>query len=60
MDYTIYIVVIILGILFFMTRGMNRSKKNERKSRRFMEDYKPTVRGGNEDKSKITKEDKDT
>lgn len=40
MDYTIYIILGALAIVYFMAKGMNRKKSRNRKSRSFMEDYK--------------------
>lgn len=53
MDYTIYIVLAVLGIIFFMSKGFSRKKTKDRKSRRFMEGYRK------EDGTK-TKDDKES
>lgn len=45
MDYTIYIILGALAILYFMTKGMNRKKTRDRKSRSFMDGYKKEKRG---------------
>ncbi|WP_157378179.1 hypothetical protein [Arenibacter latericius] len=52
MDYTIYIVLAALAIVFFMTQGMTRKKNKDRKSRKFMESY----REENRNKSREEKE----
>ncbi|WP_202911957.1 hypothetical protein [Arenibacter aquaticus] len=39
MDYIIYIVLAILGVIYFIGQGFAKKKSRERKSRRFMEDY---------------------
>ncbi|MFD2791391.1 hypothetical protein KCTC52924_02498 [Arenibacter antarcticus] len=39
MDYTIYIVLAVLGLVFFMSQGLTRKKKKNRKSKSFMEGY---------------------
>ncbi|HLT51638.1 MAG TPA: hypothetical protein VKZ93_06755 [Arenibacter sp.] len=40
MDYTIYIILGFLVIVYFVTQGLNRKKSKARKSRDFMEGYK--------------------
>jgi len=40
MDYIIYIVLGVLGVIFFVAKGFSRGKSKDRKSRKFMEGYK--------------------
>lgn len=40
MDYTIYIILGVLAIVYFVTQGLNRKKSKARKSRNFMDDHK--------------------
>ncbi|MCK0145060.1 hypothetical protein MWU78_05325 [Arenibacter sp. F26102] len=40
MDYIIYIVLAVLGVIFLVTQGFIKRKSRDRKSRKFMEDYK--------------------
>ncbi|WP_157943742.1 MULTISPECIES: hypothetical protein [Arenibacter] len=49
MDYIIYIVFAVLGVIFLVTQGFTRRKSRDMKSRKFMEDYK------NEKRSKSKK-----
>ncbi|WP_192877972.1 MULTISPECIES: hypothetical protein [Arenibacter] len=39
MDYIIYIVLAVLGLIFLVTKGLTKRKSKDRKSRKFMEDY---------------------
>ncbi len=52
MDYTIYIALAILAILYFVFQGQNRKKKRDRKSRKFMEGHRM------EDRNKSIEEEK--
>ncbi|HUH46964.1 MAG TPA: hypothetical protein VLZ54_07425 [Arenibacter sp.] len=40
MDYTIYIILGALAVVYFLTKGMNRRSSKNRKSRKFMAGYK--------------------
>ncbi|WP_181938123.1 MULTISPECIES: hypothetical protein [unclassified Arenibacter] len=40
MDYIIYIVLAVLGVVFFVAQGFTKRRSRDRKSRKFMEDYK--------------------
>ena len=40
MDYIIYIVLAVLGVVFFVAQGFTKRRNRDRKSKKFMEDYK--------------------
>ncbi|MEG3657102.1 hypothetical protein V5097_06790 [Arenibacter palladensis] len=49
MDYIIYIVLAVLGVIFFVAQGFTKRRTRDRKSRRFMEDYKREDRSKSDD-----------
>ncbi|RAJ15603.1 hypothetical protein [Arenibacter echinorum] len=49
MDYIIYIVLAVLGVIFFVAQGFTKRKSRDRKSRKFMEDYKREDRNKSKD-----------
>jgi hypothetical protein len=51
MDYIVYIVLAVLGVIFFVAQGFTKRKSRDRKSRRFMEDYKREDRSKTNDQN---------
>ncbi|MDL5511421.1 hypothetical protein QSE00_06335 [Arenibacter sp. M-2] len=49
MDYVIYIVFAVLVVVFFVAQGFTKRKSRDRKSRKFMEDYKREDRSKSKD-----------
>jgi hypothetical protein len=51
MDYIIYIVLAVLGVVFFVAQGFGKRRSRDRKSRKFMEDYKREDRNKSKDQA---------
>ena len=51
MDYIIYIVLAVLGVIFFVAQVFTKRRSRDRKSRKFMEDYKREDRNKSKDQT---------